>query len=67
MNLKFITIVLGLSIPFFILTVWAISDVLRKSFGSTGQKALWAIVASIPFIGAIIYLLTGFRRGKKTI
>jgi len=67
MNLKFISIVLGLSVPFFILTVWAISDVLRKSFGSTGKKALWAIIASIPFIGAIIYLLIGFRQGKKSI
>lgn len=53
-------------IPFFLLTVWALLDVLTKDFGSTGKKAFWAIVAGIPFIGAFVYLIFGFRKGRKT-
>jgi len=52
-------------IPFLLFTVWAIVDVLMKDFGTTGRKALWAFVAAVPFIGAIIYLLIGFRQGRK--
>ncbi len=56
---------LALCVPFFLATIWAIVDVAQKDFGSTGKKALWWIIASIPFIGFIIYLLFGFRKGKK--
>jgi len=59
------TIVL-ISIPFFLLSIWAIVDALQKDFGTLGKKALWGLVASIPFIGAIIYLIFGFRKGKKS-
>jgi uncharacterized membrane protein YhaH (DUF805 family) len=52
-------------IPFLLFTVWAIVDVLMKDFGTTGRKALWALVASVPFIGAVVYLLVGFRQGRK--
>jgi SNF family Na+-dependent transporter len=52
-------------IPFFIFTVWAVVDVLMKDFGTTRRKALWALVAAVPFIGAVIYLLIGFRQGRK--
>ena len=60
-----IKVVLGISIPFFILTVWAIVNVLQKEFGSVGKKALWGIIAAIPFAGAPIYLIFGFRHGKR--
>jgi hypothetical protein len=36
-----------------------------KDFGTTGRKALWALVASVPFVGAVVYLLVGFRQGRK--
>ncbi|MCB2167434.1 MAG: PLD nuclease N-terminal domain-containing protein [Deltaproteobacteria bacterium] len=52
-------------IPFLLFTIWAIVDVLMKDFGTTGRKALWALVASVPFIGAVVYLLVGFRQGRK--
>jgi len=53
------------SVPFLILTVWAIVDALQKDFGSTGRKTLWALIAAVPFVGAPVYLLFGFRRGRK--
>ena len=53
------------SVPFFILTVWALVDVFVKDFGTTGRKALWAVVAAVPFVGALVYLLLGFRQGRK--
>ena len=65
MTLKTTAIFLGLCIPFFLATIWAIVDVAQKDFGTAGKKALWWIVASIPFIGFLIYLIFGFRKGKK--
>ena len=53
------------SVPFFILTIWAIVDALQRDFGSTGRKTLWALIAAVPFVGAPVYLLFGFRRGRK--
>ena len=65
MTLKLIGIFLVICVPFFIATVWAIVDVAQKDFSTVGKKALWWVVASIPFIGFIIYLILGFRKGKK--
>jgi hypothetical protein len=30
------------------------------------NKALWWLVASVPFVGFIVYLLFGMRKGKKS-
>jgi len=57
--------VLILTVPFLLLTIWALVDVAQKNFGSMGKKVLWGIVASIPFIGGIIYFIFGFRKGRK--
>jgi len=65
MDLKTALTFIAASVPFFLFTVWAIVDVLMKDFGTTGRKALWALVAAVPFIGALIYLLIGFRQGRK--
>ena len=65
MDFKTALTVLVASVPFFILTVWALVDVFMKDFGSTGRKALWVLVAGFPFVGALIYLLVGFRQGRK--
>ncbi|MBW2569668.1 MAG: PLDc N-terminal domain-containing protein [Deltaproteobacteria bacterium] len=67
MNLETITVVLTISIPFFFLTIWAIVDAARKNFGTIKEKALWVVIASIPFIGFLIYLILGFRKGKKPV
>ena len=52
-----IGIFLALCIPFFIATIWAIVDVAQKDFGTAGKKALWWVIASVPFIGFIVYLM----------
>jgi hypothetical protein len=65
MDLTTIGVVLLITVPFFFLTVWAIVDCLQKDFGTIGRKAVWGIVAAIPFVGAPIYFLFGFRKGKK--
>ncbi len=66
MDLKTVITILILTIPFFLMSIWAIVDVGQKDFGSIGKKAMWGIIAAIPFIGFIIYLIFGFRKGKKT-
>jgi hypothetical protein len=66
MSIKAIAIFVGLCVPFFLGTIWAVVDVAQKDFGTTGKKALWWIIASVPFAGFIVYLIFGFRKGKKT-
>jgi uncharacterized membrane protein YhaH (DUF805 family) len=56
-----------ISVVFYLLTVLAIVDIVRKDFGTIGKKALWGIIALIPFIGWLIYLIFGFRKGKKPV
>ena len=47
------------------LTCWALIDVALRQFASIVEKAVWAGVAFIPFIGWLIYLLFGLRRGTR--
>jgi uncharacterized membrane protein YhaH (DUF805 family) len=56
-----------ISVVFYLLTVLAIVDIVRKDFGTIGKKALWGIIALIPFIGWLIYLIFGFRKGQKPV
>ena len=65
MDLKTIGVVLVLTVPFFFLTVWAIVDCLQKDFGHIGKKAVWGLIAAVPFVGAIVYFIFGFRKGKR--
>ncbi|MDY0219956.1 MAG: PLDc N-terminal domain-containing protein [Desulfobacterium sp.] len=58
-------VVAGTAAVFWALTVLAIIDVLLKDFGSTRTKAIWGATALIPFVGWLIYLLFGFRKGVK--
>ena len=54
-------------VAFFLLTCVAILDIARKDFGSIEMKALWAfIVALVPFIGVLVYLVVGRTRGQRT-
>lgn len=57
-----ITIV-GIALLCFLMTCWAIIDVARKDFGSLEMKILWGIIAWIPFIGFILYMMFGYKRG----
>jgi len=65
MTLKLLIIFLALCIPFFLATVWSIVDVSQKDFGTAGKKAMWWVVVSVPFVGFMVYLIFGFRKGKK--
>ena len=56
-----------ISVVFYLLTLLAIVDIVRKDFGTIGKKALWGIIAMIPFVGWLIYLIFGFRKGKKPV
>ena len=66
MGFKTIVIFVGLCVPFFLGTIWAVVDVSQRDFGTMGKKAIWWVIASVPFIGFIIYLIFGLRKGKKT-
>lgn len=63
--MEVIKIWVGIAAIFYALTVWAIVDIARKNFGTMGQKALWAFIGLIPFVGWLIYLIFGFRKGTK--
>jgi hypothetical protein len=65
-DLKAIFIFLAMCVPFFIGTIWAVVDVAQRDFGTSGEKAKWWIIASIPFAGFIVYLFTGFRKGRRS-
>lgn len=62
-----VKVVLGISVPFLLLTLWGILDAARREFGSVGRKAAWMITAAIPFIGWLVYLIFGLRKGKKPV
>lgn len=57
---------LTICLVFVLSTLWAISDAAKKDFGTMGRKAAWMFVASVPFIGVMIYLFFGFKKGKKS-
>ncbi|MBR9982440.1 MAG: PLDc N-terminal domain-containing protein [Desulfatitalea sp.] len=63
MTLTYWIILTGLA--FYLVTCWAILDISRKDFGGIEKKAGWAAASLIPFIGPIIYLALGYRKGKK--
>ncbi|MBC2713718.1 MAG: PLDc_N domain-containing protein [Desulfobacteraceae bacterium] len=56
-----------MTIPFLLLTIWMLVDISIKQFKSPGEKAVWWLLALVPFIGWLIYLIFGFRRGKKPV
>jgi phospholipase D-like protein len=57
-------VILAVGAGFYILTCLAFIDIARKDFGSLGIKVLWGFIAFIPFIGVVIYIIFGFRKGK---
>ena len=65
MDLRLVAIFLGLCFPFFLLTILAVVSVAQRDFGTQGKKALWWVIASIPFVGFIPYFLFGIRQGEK--
>ena len=63
MSIGMIIVLTG--VAFFLMTCAAILDIARKDFGSMEMKALWAfIVALVPFIGVLVYIIIGRRKGR---
>ena len=60
------SVIIGIGALFFLLTCWALIDISRKDFGGIEKKALWGFITLIPFIGPIVYLSIGFRKGKAS-
>jgi hypothetical protein len=50
---------------FFLLTCWVLIDIAHKDFGGIQKKALWGFTAMVPFVGPIVYLLVGYKKGKR--
>lgn len=65
-GLQTILIFIGLTVPFFAGTVWGVVDALTKDFGSQATKITWVAVAAVPFVGFLIYLIGGFRKGTRS-
>ena len=65
MRVKVATLFIAFTIPFFLLTVWALVDISMKKFPTSGEKAAWWVITIIPFFGWLVYFIIGFRRGVK--
>jgi uncharacterized membrane protein YhaH (DUF805 family) len=65
LDIATVTVWIKITVFFYLLTVLAIVDIIRKDFGTIGEKALWGLIAVVPFIGWLVYLIFGFRKGKK--
>ena len=63
--MRTILIIIGIFIAFILMTALAVVDAALKDFGTVGKKALWIIIASVPFIGFLIYFFFGSRMGRK--
>ncbi|MDY6903992.1 MAG: PLDc N-terminal domain-containing protein [Thermodesulfobacteriota bacterium] len=60
-----VLIIIGMGVVSYLLTCWAILDVALKNFGTIEKKAIWGIIAFIPFIGWVIYFLAGRQKGVR--
>jgi hypothetical protein len=62
--LKTLIVIAIFAIPL-IPTFWAILDIPRRRFPTQGQKMVWFfVVATLPFFGAIFYILLVRRHTK---
>lgn len=66
MDMRIAALIIFITIPFLLLTVWMLVDISLKRFPTPSEKAVWWFIALIPFVGWFIYLVIGFRRGEKS-
>jgi hypothetical protein len=52
-------------VVFYFFTILALFDIVRKDFGGIGKKAVWAFICMVPYLGVLLYLAIGFRKGKR--
>jgi drug/metabolite transporter (DMT)-like permease len=60
-----VSMVIGVGLLFYVATCWAVIDIAYKDFTSLPVKAAWGFTTLIPFIGVIIYLVFGYRKGVR--
>ena len=58
----YILIAAGISLG---LTMLALIDIILKDFGSVKIKFIWHLVAIIPVIGWLVYLIFGYKKGTR--
>lgn len=49
----------------FLLTMLALKDIILKDFGSARAKIIWHFIAIVPLIGWLVYLIFGFKKGRR--
>lgn len=58
--------VLAVVAAFAVLSLWSIRDAFHRQFHSTNEKMFWIqLCVLVPFLGAIVYLIWGKKRGEK--
>ncbi len=66
MDIASVLLWVKIGVVFYVLTIIAFIDIMFKDFGTGGKKAVWAVISLIPFIGWLIYLIFGYRKGKRS-
>lgn len=49
----------------FLLTMVALRDIILKDFGSTRAKFIWHFIAVVPLVGWLVYLVFGYKKGRR--
>ncbi len=62
---RIILIILLVFAVSFLFTMLALRDIILKDFGSTKAKIIWHFIALVPLIGWLVYLVFGFRKGRR--
>jgi hypothetical protein len=60
-----VIIIVGAVVASSLTTCWSLVDVAGRDFGAIEKKAVWGVVAFIPFVGWMVYLLWGRKRGRR--
>lgn len=64
MDSAFVVVTIS-GLVFWALTMIALLDVILKDFGTFQKKAVWFLIATVPFVGWLVYLLFGFKKGTR--
>jgi len=65
MDMHTITVISVIGLIFLLITWAALIDIVLKDFSSMPVKVIWGFIVLIPFIGCLVYLLFGYRKGKR--
>ena len=60
--LFYILLIVGLS---FVLTMFALIDLLKKNFPTPKEKFVWHLVAIVPVVGWLFYFALGAKKGTR--